>query len=203
MTKSWLGTGTWCGIIFLLVVSPSFGDLQSIELHRTLGQMLLGIKARCGAHQAGLSQLPAAPCVPPCTEAVFLGWRRKVDTGKRRGLKTLSYLALMAADCPFISGPMDSPPSESLETTQQLWPRCCTPPTARGCKRAAQGTCLTPKPRFRRALCLLNTLSPMSLLNAPSETHQAAGTRPVCQPPMCMVEHIQPKAPQQETGKKR
>lgn len=50
MTKSWLGTGTWCGIIFLLVVSPSFGDLQSIELHRTLGEMLLGIKARCGAH---------------------------------------------------------------------------------------------------------------------------------------------------------
>lgn len=50
VTKSWTGTGMWCGIIFLLVVSPSFGDLQSVELHRMLRKMLLGIKGKCGAH---------------------------------------------------------------------------------------------------------------------------------------------------------
>lgn len=50
MIKSWLGTGLWCGIIFLLVVSPSFGYLQSVELHGTLGEMLLEIKGSCGAH---------------------------------------------------------------------------------------------------------------------------------------------------------
>lgn len=40
----------WCGIIFLLVLIPSFGDLQSTELHRMLEEMLLGIKGRCRAH---------------------------------------------------------------------------------------------------------------------------------------------------------
>lgn len=40
VTNSWLGTGMWCGIIFLLVVSPSFRDLQSIKLHEMLATTL-------------------------------------------------------------------------------------------------------------------------------------------------------------------
>jgi len=108
---------------------------------------------------------------------------------------------LFLVSLPFISGPMDSPPSESLETTQQLWPRCCAPLTARSHETAAQGTCLTPKLLFGRTMCLLNTPSPTGLLNTPPETHQAGGTCPVCQPPTRMVEHIQPKAPQLATGR--
>lgn len=55
MTKSWLGTGMWYGIIFLLVVSPSFRDLQSVEMHGTLGAMLLEVWGT-------LSRAIPAPC---------------------------------------------------------------------------------------------------------------------------------------------
>lgn len=51
---------------FLLVVSLSFRDLQSIKLYEMLTEALLRIKGRCGIHKAWISQLPVFPCVPPC-----------------------------------------------------------------------------------------------------------------------------------------
>lgn len=90
VTKSWLGTGMWCGIIFLLVVSLSFRDLQSTKLHEMLTKTLQRIKRRCGTHEAWISQLPAVPCVPPCTEAIFLGWRCKVELGLEKPLTPYS-----------------------------------------------------------------------------------------------------------------
>lgn len=108
----------WCGIIFLLVVSLNFRDLQSIKLHEGFTETLLRIEGRCGTHEAWISKLLVVPYVPPCTEAIFLGWRCQVELGLEKPLTSCSddctlHIHLQPMDTP--------PPSEASETNQQLW----------------------------------------------------------------------------------
>lgn len=108
----------WCGIIFLLVVSLNFRDLQSIKLHEGFTETLLRIEGRCGTHEARISKLLVVPYVPPCTEAIFLGWRCQVELGLEKPLTSCSddctlHIHLQPMDTP--------PPSEASETNQQLW----------------------------------------------------------------------------------
>lgn len=139
-----------------------------------------------------------------CNEAIFLGWRHIVETGKSWGLKTLLHLTLMTAYayCPFISCPIDSPLSESLETTQQLWSQCGALLTARNHGRAIQGTCFTPKLLFRRVTCLLNTLSPMSLLTAPHSHNEQQGHVLFTSLPCAWWSTSNPKPPSRKQGRR-